>query len=173
MILRLWGEITCWYSHQSLSTQQTPNIFINHSSHNINSSSIITEQQQGTSSSWWPDLSSSPVSLHGLLSLGLCSVQCCIVWSWLMIAIVRFCHHLINPDISKTKQQGGLSVWWPWGQRFCFFRVNTVLHPSPRIYRSVNTKHSLLKVQNTQRVKWTNDGRTDNNSHAKTTDTPS
>ena len=32
------------------------------------------------------------------------SVQSCIVWSWLMIAIVRFCHHLINPNIISKQQ---------------------------------------------------------------------
>ena len=93
--------MTRWYSDQ-------PHIISSHiiSSHQIslsitrhiiiNRSSIMDEEHLRN------DPSSSPSSsLPGLRP----SVQSCIVWSWLMIAIVRFCHHLINPDIISKQQR--------------------------------------------------------------------
>ena len=73
------------------------------------------------------------------------SVQSCIVWSWLMIAIVRFCHHLINPNIiskqqHKTQkremplyggwQRGSVMLIPPKGNLRTHTHANTTVHSS-------------------------------------------
>ena len=88
----LWGEMTRCYSH-IISSHQISLSITRHI--NINRSSIMDEQHLRN------DPSSSPSSsLPGPRR----SVQSSIVWSWLMIAIVRFCHHLINPDIISKQR---------------------------------------------------------------------